>query len=86
VETRGVLVPEANARHLMFREDVVDAVRASRFHVYAVSTIDEGLALLSGREAGERGTDGRFPRGASTPPWRPTLVANVDRLKQLRRD
>ena len=49
METRRVLIPEANAHHLMLREDVVDAMRASRFHVYAVSAIDEGLALLSGR-------------------------------------
>jgi predicted ATP-dependent protease len=60
---QGVLIPAANVRHLMLREDVVEAVRAGRFHVYAVRTIDEGMALLTGKEAGERGPDGTFPEG-----------------------
>jgi len=83
---QGVLIPEANSRHLMLREDVVDAVRAGRFHVYAVATIDEGLALLSEREAGVRGLDGRFPEGSVNAAVEAALAANVDRLKQLRRD
>jgi predicted ATP-dependent protease len=83
---QGVIIPEANAHHLMLREDVVDAVRAGRFHLYAVSTIDDGLALLSGREAAERGADGRFPEGSFNAAVEAALAANVDRLKQLRRD
>jgi lon-related putative ATP-dependent protease len=83
---QGVLIPEANARHLMLREDVVDAVQAGRFHVFAVSTIDEGLALLSGREAGERGADGAFPKESFNAAVETVLAANVDRLKQLRKD
>ncbi|HEU5394930.1 MAG TPA: AAA family ATPase, partial [Candidatus Methylomirabilis sp.] len=47
---QGVLIPEANVRHLMLREDVVQAVREERFHIHAISTVDEGIALLSGRE------------------------------------
>jgi predicted ATP-dependent protease len=82
---QGVLIPEANARHLMLREDVVDAVQAGRFHVFAVSTIDEGLALLSGREAGERGADGAFPKESFNAAVETVLAANVDRLKQLRK-
>ncbi len=63
---QGVLIPAANVRHLMLREDVVETVRAGRFHVYAVRTIDEGIALLTGKEAGERGSDGAFPEGTVT--------------------
>ena len=48
----------------MLREDVVTAVKDERFFVHTVSPVDEGLALLSGREAGERGPDGRFPDGS----------------------
>lgn len=59
----GVLIPASNVRHLMLREDVVEAVAAGRFHVYPVHTIDEGIALLTGREAGERSPDGTFPEG-----------------------
>jgi predicted ATP-dependent protease len=80
---QGVLIPEANVRHLMLREDVVEAVRAERFHVYAITTVDEGLALLTGREAGERGIDGRFPEGSVNAAVESALAANVERLKEM---
>jgi predicted ATP-dependent protease len=79
-----VLIPEANARHLMLREDVVEAVKDERFHVCAISKVDEGLALLSGREAGCRGPDGRFPEGSFNAAVEEALAANVRRLKELR--
>jgi ATP-dependent Lon protease len=50
--TQGVLIPKQNIQDLMLRHDVVDAVRAGKFHIYAVSTIAEGIELLTGRPAG----------------------------------
>ncbi len=61
---QGVLIPASNVRHLMLREDVVEAVAARQFHVFPIHTIDEGTALLTGLEAGERGPDGTFPEGS----------------------
>jgi lon-related putative ATP-dependent protease len=61
---QGVMVPEANVRHLMLRGDVVEAVRAGRFHVWPVRTVDEGIELLTGLPAGERDERGRFPDGS----------------------
>ncbi|MFN4284266.1 MAG: Lon protease family protein [Alphaproteobacteria bacterium] len=58
---QGVLVPAANVKHLMLRRDVVAAAKAKRFHVYSIATIDQGIALLTGREAGARGRGGKFP-------------------------
>ena len=58
---QGVLIPAANVKHLMLRRDVIDAVSAGQFHIYPVKTIDECMELLTGREAGERDTDGQFP-------------------------
>ncbi len=60
---QGVLIPASNARHLMLREDVVEAVRQGKFHIYPVRTIDEGIALLTGVPAGEPGPDGVYPEG-----------------------
>lgn len=48
---QGVLIPAANTRHLMLRPDVVDAVAAGRFAIYAVHTVDEGISLLTGMPA-----------------------------------
>ncbi len=60
---QGVLIPVSNARNLMLREDVVQAVREGKFQVYPVQTIDEGIALLTGAPAGEVGSDGAYPEG-----------------------
>lgn len=60
---QGVIIPEQNVKNLMLREDVVEAVREGMFHVYPVSTIDEGIAILTGREAGRRQEDGTYPEG-----------------------
>lgn len=61
---QGVVIPKANVQHLMLRGDVVEACAAGRFAVYAVSAIDEGIALLTGRPAGARDPDGAFPAGS----------------------
>lgn len=63
LDRQGVIIPASNVRHLMLRQDVVDAVRAGAFKVYAVESIDEGIELLTGLPAGERDASGRFPVG-----------------------
>jgi predicted ATP-dependent protease len=57
---QGVLIPSANLPHLMLRPQVVDAVRERRFHIYAVSRVEEAAELLLGTPAGVRGKNGRF--------------------------
>jgi lon-related putative ATP-dependent protease len=59
--SQGVVVPAPNVRHLMLDDEIVEAVRAGRFHVWAVRTIDEGIELLTGLRAGRRRKDGSFP-------------------------
>ena len=63
VNGQGVLIPASNTRHLMLRRDVVDAVEAGQFHIYAVETIDQGIEILTGAPAGERDRSGQFPDG-----------------------
>ncbi len=60
---QGVVIPQSNVRHLMLRSDVVEACKAGRFSIYPVATIEEGLTLLTGRPAGIRAADGRYPEG-----------------------
>ncbi|MCX8957424.1 AAA family ATPase [Erwinia psidii] len=47
---QGVIIPLANVRHLSLNKDVVNAVREEKFHIWAVSSIDEALPLLTGVE------------------------------------
>ncbi len=60
---QGVMIPAANVQHLMLRADVVAACAAGQFAVYPIRNIDEGIALLTGMNAGARGADGHFPEG-----------------------
>lgn len=61
---QGVVIPEANVKHLMLRKDVVQAAAEGRFHIYAIHTADEAISLLTGVPAGERDERGEFPAGA----------------------
>jgi lon-related putative ATP-dependent protease len=61
---QGVIIPVSNVKDLMLRPDVVEAVRAGRFHVHAVQTVDRALELLTGMPAGERDEEGNFPEGS----------------------
>lgn len=58
---QGVLIPQANEKNLMLKEEVVNAVREDKFHVYSVSSIDEGMELLTGVEMGSPDEDGQYP-------------------------
>jgi ATP-dependent Lon protease len=60
---QGVVIPHLNRADLMLRREVVEAVQAGRFHIYPVSTIDEGMEILTGVQAGERREDGLYPEG-----------------------
>ena len=62
--TQGVIIPAANVRHLMLREEVLEAMAEGRFHVYAAATVDEAVELLTGMPLGERDAEGRFAEGA----------------------
>jgi len=61
---QGVIVPKTNVRNLMLREDVVTAVQKGLFHIYAVSTIAEGIEILTGVPAGSLGKNGTYPKNS----------------------
>ncbi len=60
---QGAMIPQANVHNLMLRADVVEAVKAGKFHIYSVSSIDEGIEVLTGVAAGARQADGSYPDG-----------------------
>jgi lon-related putative ATP-dependent protease len=67
---QGVMIPEKNVNNLMLRRDVVEAVEKKKFRIYPVTTIEEGIEILTGMEAGELQEDGTYPEG--------TLFRKVD--------
>lgn len=59
---QGVLIPASNAKHLMLRQEVVEAVDQGKFHVFTYKNVDEAISILTGVEAGKRATaDGKYP-------------------------
>jgi predicted ATP-dependent protease len=78
---QGVIIPRSNVRHLMLRKDVIDAVEADQFHVWAVESIDKGMALLTEGEAGELGKDGVYPEGTINRAVADRLAAVAEALK-----
>jgi len=61
---QGVVVPKSNAGDLMLREDVVEASKAGKFHVYAVDNIYDAIELMTGTEAGRPDENGVYPKGS----------------------
>ncbi len=70
------MIPDSNVQNLMLKEEVVDAVKEGKFHIYSAATIDEGIELLTGIKGGKRNEDGSFEEG--------TVNAKVDqRFKEM---
>ncbi len=60
---QGVMVPRRNIKHIMLRDDVIEAVKQGKFHIWAVSSIDEGIEILTAVKAGKKKADGTYPAG-----------------------
>ena len=80
---QGVLIPQSNVKHLMLRQDVVDAVAAGEFAVYPVSHVDQGIELLTGISAGARDADGHFPADSINGRVEARLIEYSDRLRRF---
>ena len=59
----GVIIPHQNIENLMLEDEVIEAVERGDFKIYAVKTIDEGIEILTGIEAGEMDENGQYPEG-----------------------
>lgn len=74
--TQGVIIPKSNNNNLMLNDDIIEAVKAGMFHIYAISTADEALHLLTGIEPGVANEEGDYPEN--------TLSASViERLEEI---
>ena len=58
----GVIIPDTNVKHLLLKPEIIKAVKKGNFDIYAVKSIDEGISILTGIEAGKAGKKGNFPK------------------------
>lgn len=61
--SQGVIIPYQNVKNLVLDDEVINAVRDGKFHIYPVSTIDQGIEILTGIKAGGVKKDGTYPLG-----------------------
>ncbi len=82
---QGVVIPASNVENLMLKEEVVEAIKTGKFHVYPVNTIDEGIEILTGVKAGERLVDGTFEEGTINHLVQKRVMEMAERIKEYPR-
>lgn len=63
LDGHGVIIPKRNIKHLMLKQEVVDAVKEGKFSIYPIEKVEEGLEILAEMPAGEPMEDGTYPEG-----------------------
>jgi len=61
---QGVIIPVQNIKDIVLKNDVIEAVKAKKFHIYPISSIDEGIEILTGIKAGKKGSRGKYPQNS----------------------
>jgi predicted ATP-dependent protease len=61
---QGVMIPQANVKDLMLRKDVLEAIKKEQFNLWAVSTVDQGIEILTGKPAGTLKADHTYTKGS----------------------
>jgi lon-related putative ATP-dependent protease len=79
---QGVLIPKANVKNLMLRQDVIDAVSDGMFHIYPIETIEQGIELLTGIPAGEMDEEGAYPEDSINH----QVIARLDEMAETQRE
>jgi predicted ATP-dependent protease len=81
---QGCMIPNSNVQHLMLKEEVVKAVKEGKFHVWPVSTINEGIEVLTDVPAGKRNADGTFSKDTVNNLVQKRLDDMAERRKEYR--
>jgi len=61
--SHGVIIPKRNVKHLMLKEEIVEALKDGTFSIYSIDTMEEGLEILTGMPAGAMNADYTYPEG-----------------------
>jgi lon-related putative ATP-dependent protease len=80
---QGVIIPISNVRDLMLRHEVIEAVGQGKFHIWAISHVDDGMRILTGENPGQRRKDGTYPEGTINHAVDAKLAALAEGLKKF---
>ncbi|MBN2395665.1 MAG: AAA family ATPase, partial [Candidatus Atribacteria bacterium] len=81
--TQGVIIPETNIPDLMLKEDVVEAIKEKKFHLYPIKTIDQGIEILTQKKAGQKRKNGKFEKNSVNDLADQTLLKFAGKLKEF---
>jgi len=81
----GIIIPASNIKHLMLKEEVLEAVKSDTFEIYAIESVDEGMEILTGKVSGRKDKNGKFPKGSINylVEEKLKLLANKSRRKKI---
>lgn len=79
---QGVMIPNSCVSHLVLREDVANAIRESRFHLFAVDHVTQGIEVLTNIPAGKRDDNGRFPANSVFGRVERRLIEIAERMRR----
>jgi lon-related putative ATP-dependent protease len=81
---QGCLIPQSNIQNLMLKQEVLDAIKEGKFHIWSISTIDEGIEVLTGVPAGEMKSDGSWDKGTINHLVQERLNQLAEAIKEFR--
>jgi lon-related putative ATP-dependent protease len=84
--SQGVMIPKANVKNLMLKKEVINAVKKGKFHIYRVATIQEGIEILTGVEAGAPDPKGDYPPKSVYGKVQAKLKGYVKRTYELKKE
>lgn len=61
---QGVLIPASNVKHLVLKDEVIEAVENGDFQIYGIDSVDQALEILTDKKAGKLSKKGNFPKGS----------------------
>ncbi|RRS31716.1 MAG: ATP-dependent protease [Epsilonproteobacteria bacterium (ex Lamellibrachia satsuma)] len=81
----GIIIPASNVKHLMLKEEVLEAVKNGTFEIYAIESIDEGMEILTGKKSGKKDSNGKFPKRSTNylVEEKLKLLANKSKRKKI---
>jgi predicted ATP-dependent protease len=80
------MIPAANTQNLMIKKEVIDAVKQNKFHLYQVSTVEEGIEILTGVPAGKPDKKGIYPEGTVYGAVQNKLKYYQERFQEIKKE
>ncbi len=83
---QGVMIPKSNTKNLMLKREVLNVVKQKKFHIYQVSSVEEGIEILTGVPAGKANKQGNYPQGTVYGAVQKKLKYYLERSQKIKKE